>query len=92
MRITERSGLAHVCDPTQKMQYLFRVRVNARCVSGHTAHLICMLLQQLWLLLDSPNYCLLLLLLFWQLLLLRFNEDCLLLGTIWCCDGLHGIH
>jgi hypothetical protein len=53
-----------------------------------------MLLQQLWLLLDCPDYCLLLLLLFWLLLLLMllFNEDRLLLGSIRCCDGLHSIH
>jgi hypothetical protein len=28
----------------------------------------------------------------WLLLLLLFNEDRLLLGSIWCCDGLHSIH
>jgi hypothetical protein len=62
----------------------------AGCVHSRTTHLICMLLQQLWLLLDGSNYCLLLL--FWLLLLLLFNEDRLLLGSIWCCDGLYGIY
>ena len=49
------------------------------------AHLICGLL------LNCPDYCRLLLLLLFWLLLLLFNEDGLLLGSIWCY-GLHSIH
>lgn len=87
-------GSPMLVTPPKRMWYCFPAHANACCMSSHTAHLIGMLLQQLRLLLDSPNYCLLLLLLFWLLLLLLllFNEDRLLLGSIWCCDGLHSIH